>query len=831
MRRSSVVVLVMLVSVTVVGGVFKESPRPVKVGKMMGVAFVLEKPAHVTVTVRDARGKVVRHLASAWVGEGRNPKPFLRGLSQTVLWDGSSDEGKKVSLPCRIEVAVGMKFKLDRVIRWERPAVRRRGILGMAVGPKGKVYVLQGTCWVKVCGAPEITVFSPNGEYLKTIVPFPADMDRRSLPFVEFVKLENGTEVPSSPYPNFVPGLQKVRRQTMLYRRGGLIVVAGTAVARKEGEKPRRRLLRIGTDGGMSLSSFWGPALPGHTALTPVTYLAADKDGRVVYVSGLYTDKWKQPHNVVYRAEWKDEEVKAFVGEKVRSSKSELLDDPRGIALDGKGRLYVCDYGNDRVAVFDERGRFGKGRLLKSIAVRRPEQIQVHPRTGVIYVLCVEDASYLRKRLVNLGTFEEPGERYELRLPERPLHLHDPGPLLVLDSHAAEPVLWISCVGRKEPTDYLWKVKDDGKRFRRVTEGVMPRYAWPFGPAEGILCADKKRDELFVAGKALQLLRVEGKTGRMVELTGVVSYMKGTAVLPTDHPQVTAMQVDAAGLLYVRSMGAYAGMLYQPIVRYDRSGAVVPFAAGRRLMVKKTSHGYHMSGFCVDGGGNLWVMEMSGGSSPRGKTEYNVVNVYGPDGVIRQKEVVSWLSSGAWGIRLGPDGGVYLTEAIRPMGAAAMGVGSLLKFAPSGGRVVPLGEKDGAKYEVRLKDGRIVPCRIEGLEWLYYGVSPVPFGHCICASCRFDVDGFGRAFVPDAARYSVKVVDAHGRLAARFGAYGNRDSAEGINVPSIPFLRPNDVAVVGDAVYVYDSGNHRVLRILVSYEQTQVVTFSSEEMQ
>ncbi|HEY1015852.1 MAG TPA: NHL repeat-containing protein [Herpetosiphonaceae bacterium] len=62
---------------------------------------------------------------------------------------------------------------------------------------------------------------------------------------------------------------------------------------------------------------------------------------------------------------------------------------PEGLALDGKGRVYVVDYGNERVVVYNERGRFldawGETELVG------PEQIAIGP-DGSIYV--ADEGSY-----------------------------------------------------------------------------------------------------------------------------------------------------------------------------------------------------------------------------------------------------------------------------------------------------------------------------------------------------------------------------------------------------------------------------------------------------
>ena len=54
------------------------------------VSFSMKKPTNVEVSILDAKGKVVRHLAAGVLG-GKNPPPapLKVGLSQEIEWDES----------------------------------------------------------------------------------------------------------------------------------------------------------------------------------------------------------------------------------------------------------------------------------------------------------------------------------------------------------------------------------------------------------------------------------------------------------------------------------------------------------------------------------------------------------------------------------------------------------------------------------------------------------------------------------------------------------------------------------------------------------------------
>lgn len=94
----------------------------------------------------------------------------------------------------------------------------------------------------------------------------------------------------------------------------------------------------------------------------------------------------------------------------------------------------------------------------------------------------------------------------------------------------------------------------------------------------------------------------------------------------------------------------------------------------------------------------------------------------------------------------------------------------------------------------------------------------------MCESPRFDVDGYGRCFFPDAARFRCGVLDANGNLIVWFGDYGNADSAgpgSAVPSPAIPFCWPYTIEAGDDGmVYVGDRMNRRVVAVRLSHTVT-----------
>jgi len=156
---------------------FVQKPSATAAGKGVKIAFEVSAPADVEVAVLGADGKVVRHLAAGVLG-GQNPppEPLKAGLAQEIHWDAKDDFGKPaVGGPFKARVRAGMGVKLGRFIGQDPYFLG--GSDGMVVGDDGNLYTLgAGTKTLGDEAAATLRVFSPEGKYLKTLMPFPADL-------------------------------------------------------------------------------------------------------------------------------------------------------------------------------------------------------------------------------------------------------------------------------------------------------------------------------------------------------------------------------------------------------------------------------------------------------------------------------------------------------------------------------------------------------------------------------------------------------------------------------------------------------------------------------
>jgi hypothetical protein len=266
------------------------------------------------------------------------------------------------------------------------------------------------------------------------------------------------------------------------------------------------------------------------------------------------------------------------------------------------------------------------------------------------------------------------------------------------------------------------------------------------------------------------------------------------------------------------------------IRRFEADGKPAPFPAGTAgdLLIGGKSFE-----FAADALGRVYV------------TTDKSVDRYSPEGKLDKKDfiVVPAIPSTAGGsngaIRVDLEGCVYLSAQIKPAGLdmpkdfighlPAVDLrpsplfvyhhlyGSVVKFGPAGGKIIL--DKEGNDAWCMPYAGRM-NCKMEGVEWYHFGLSPLRHRNvehvpCTCEAVWFDVDEFGRVFLPDAVRSSVEVLDKNGNRLLRFGRWGNMDD---------DFISPGDphqpalawpvlTEIRGDDLFVTDKVNKRIVKM------------------
>jgi hypothetical protein len=315
--------------------------------------------------------------------------------------------------------------------------------------------------------------------------------------------------------------------------------------------------------------------------------------------------------------------------------------------------------------------------------------------------------------------------------------------------------------------------------------------------------------------------------------------------------------VGLDGNWYVQTGYGFTG----PIERYDRDWKPVPVSGstGKKPQVggivqARMGSGYGMFGLSADGRGRIYSLQQPNWRCFTGF----FLGVIGPDGkgedFPRMKDN-EWLQkrpdikSALWGptavyvggVRVDWQANIYIGAKVRPkddrppagfeksQGYTHL-VGSVVKVDPAGGAATmasapPAGQKGLVAHKYYYKAGDVF---LEGATKIYPGLGIMAGAPglgpttCCCRQPIFELDGWGRLWMPNAVTYSVGIVDNAGNAITSFGQYGNADSRGSgadspIKKPEIPLGWPEAVGVSAKAVYVADVASRRVVRLLKTF--------------
>jgi hypothetical protein len=107
---------------------------------------------------------------------------------------------------------------------------------------------------------------------------------------------------------------------------------------------------------------------------------------------------------------------------------------------------------------------------------------------------------------------------------------------------------------------------------------------------------------------------------------------------------------------------------------------------------------------------------------------------------------------------------------------------------------------------------------------------------CTCRNNYFDVDPYGRLYIPNGVFCQVSVVDNAGNTISAFGQYGNTDARGGlsgpgqtVSTPAIPLAWPASVAASEDYLYIGDLVNERLARVQMVYAIDNIPGFTEHK--
>jgi hypothetical protein len=838
---------------------FTEKPRAVPAGKQVRITFAVDRAADVAVFVQDEEGKVVRHLAAGVLGPNA-PKPLRpNSLRQSLVWDGRDDAGEAVpGGTYTVRMGLGTTAKFEKNLGQDRQWLGN--IRAMAVNRKGEVFVL---CSRGIC------VLDRAGKYLRQIVPAPRSLPVSKLEGRRPVELQDGTVYFQRGYE--LPGAQV---GSMALTPDGELILPGPS-------RYARNLTVIGTDGSVRSDAF-DTKLTIH-ADDGYLFLACSPDGRQVYMAGAQAGyRGDDARKLVYRqAVYRvpldsDGPAEIFTGDdENRGGPAFKVSQPKGLACDAQGRLYVCNYRGHNVAVYTPGGG-----VVKSIEVKWPQQVAVHPKTGQVYVLAGFEkgrykygynypATMKEAKLFRFGKDGKPEAEMEFAPPWIKKRKEGTQPefklRMAVDFHAPRPVVWVGVhyPGAQWSKWNLKRIVDEGDRFGEPVE-IMPKPDEDhFGNGVRQIFLDRERDIVYV-NRGSKLMRFTGAGKR------IMPSIKFRDPKTDKRQSICEAYAGPEGMLYGLLWSAW-GYKSNFIRRLDRDGKPAPLPAerGGRIEVRHCMKGGGSGstrGFTVDPKGNLYVMHYDHAFDKSRLTPWDrswnlhtAVTKFDRDGKLVNPRLIGHLRAGAQCVRVDRAGNVFVADNVMPLGVTFpkdfVGVlpdpfertrvamlpngrfdpllrhmGSVFKFGPDGGAMVGLPDDKGPGRPKR-PDGDLwkpVPeiewflhhnhrLRVEGAEWQYHGISPIPAQYqgvthverCVCAGARFDLDEFGRVFIPDKLRHRVTVLDSAGNVVARFGVRDNQDSAG----PHIGLADPWSVAAAADRVYVGDGNACRIVKV------------------
>jgi hypothetical protein len=626
---------------------FTEKPKVRMVGPdRYEITFAVKGYCDVTVAIIDpdpkkelvsGRGIVVRHLGAGVLGPNA-PSPFQKNsLKQVIYWDGKDDLGVYVKEPEKlcVRVMLGLNPVFDKQLGGTSPYNMPGIVCGIAIGPEGAVVFSKG--W-----RLHARRFNHDGEYVMSLLMPPANLPEEKLAGLGYVEYEPGKKAPHAPnaYESVadrgrlfwgIGGDTIYDFQAGMY--GERVYFLGFNGPNKEDPSP---LYWLRLDGATEFKGIRGTVFAFTIQRNP--RLAVSPDGKWLYMVGTQSP---QSHAVWRRSLISDISAEPFLGKKIEKGKKDIsiamgnedgaFNMCTGIDCDAEGRIYVCDLFNNRVQIFTQDGKH-----LKNIVIDRPALIQVHKKTGEIYVFHsarVHGRSV--SRITKFNSFDDPREVF-----------HFDGTyagLMALDSWSKRPRLWLA-QGRSENrqpanadttiVNSVLILEDDGLNLRKFMD-FDERAAREDGPYYGGRRCDPKCDKL-VCDPVREIAYYQAWEGphQMFDLrTG--KFLGVWQAAPHRSP-IDDIAFDRRGYMHLH---------FNPYFYITGCGRVdpsqpssVPHAEGNATYYPEVPYDYGIEGYQVGSGKSYWkgILPLKDQGGPHGFQFGIGVNMGGDVAVVSQ---------------------------------------------------------------------------------------------------------------------------------------------------------------------------------------------------
>ncbi|MFB3890787.1 MAG: hypothetical protein ACE15C_02060 [Phycisphaerae bacterium] len=805
------------------------------------ISFALSEPNDVTVTILDADGRAVRHLASGVVGLDAAAAPLApKSLSQKLIWDRKDDRGQALAAgKYTVKVQIGLGAKLDKFILSGHDAFLGNISAFGGSNRTGHVFVsnhgLIITSFMKE--------FDRDGKYAQTVWPFNPNMPKDMLEaFWKASRMAGNSGVSALTFGQRDYDGRMVPLELHGNSLSGPQIGSITQVA--DG-----RVIAVTSKGGEGRIEVWdkyGRMMEGwrevpwsmhnrYAHCRDTLTIDADPAGKLVYITDagrkeangetgyivacLDATTLKPVEKFTWSGAKKLDKPVYYLGTLNEPGDDEShLKAPTGSAVDNKGRIWVADAGS--LKVFDPEGKFIKRIDAKTPGLEKVVfdnvKIGANFKTGEVFIAVNLDRN--RRRLYKLQSLDEPKVVWEIDMPRLTGPSDRNWGHIFVDSQAS--VVW-AAEGAGRLT--LLRVQDKGQTFEKtVISGLVdgkllrPQY----------MRVDSKGN-LFVmdhARGAIIRSDVEGKTWKEI----IKSTWDGSSGW---------FSLDKAGNVYLADSTGFSKNFR--IRKFDPEGNQLPIGEGKEIAFaarppdREWGPAGRINGVCVADNGDIYVAGAADKASaakavaeagsrdsaheldPRGICGW--VNVYFADGQLKTPRLVQMVCPndvqiGRDGLYL-VDGGFVLSPAKRAWGQRKAtpwtAISTLQKYSPAGGVY-----------------------RDKGHLWSHSGVGYVNSLNCSyeCPGAQVCVDDDDRIWITEHLTYNFKAVDSAGNLIARLGGYGNADcdgDPGGRNPsPAIPLAWPQAVARYKDMVLVCDQISARIARCKLTWKEEKSVEVS-----
>lgn len=799
------------------------------------IAFAVDRATQVEVSIVNiVDSTVVRHLAGGLLGSGA-PAPLQKdALSQTLTWDGKNDLGQAVTVvdsELRARVRAGLSVSLVKLFG-DNPTLFQSGGSqdGIVVAPDGYVYV---------CGQPGrihqehyikdykiVRKFDRNGRYVMTVFPPPANLSlvqvqgwgARGWPDGSFSITNGITSIPGFSSTIFNPLRHPAGHNLFMMDKDQNLCFGGPSA-----------FIKFKTDGsienGTASALAKSPATPYLMGMAHITPL---RGGTKVLFSGMFHAIQSSGHLLsapdtsfyrdgrVFVVDIATGAATVFVAfDSVPKLPAERL--PRlgggefyasihGTAQDSSGRIYICDRLHQRIAVYDSAAN-----LLGSIPRGQGEKVAVSKRTGAIFVLTRTQASTGSTvgglKLIKYASFANGMAPVCSVAHANTVYNRLSMGHMALNETATETRIWVSgqMVGLKV-------YQDDGASLSMVrdfyTEGLGVEQTFDR------LAVDRRNETIYINNGRNNIYKITDWANPRAVICSTA------ARKPLSGGDMT---VALNGYLYVREGTSYVG----PLTRYTTDWYHAPANwpnTGKNIAAFSI---YNRDGSVIGDRGMAAALDGRVAimySGFLGRNTYHV-SVY-PDSGCRDTNYgriqIAPLPGACGGVRYDLQGNLYVGAVVRTTDhkVPASFVGDL-GYNTAVGSVVRYNGTDSGSISASAAPGSSVIYSAAGLS--PFSADPGG-GGCLCHSPRFDLDFYGRLFVPDGITNRVTVLDNAGNVLIQFGGYGNSDSRGGlagpgstIASPSIPLLFATSAMATEDYIYVSDFANCRIARVKMNY--------------